>query len=78
MNQVKTNMSVFSIDFCRLELRKKHQVTKSGSIFFTLKETFTIHNVPSQFNSYFSQFFKKENRTVSFKLSDGKDEMRAR
>ena len=62
MNLVKTIMGVSSIDFCRLEPRKKRQVTKSGSIFFTLKETFT----------------SLQNRKVSFKLSDGKDEMRTR
>ena len=74
MNQVKTNMGVFSIDFCRLELRKKHQVTKSGSIFFTLKETVTsLHNSIAIF-----QFFKRENGQVSFKLSDEKYEMRTR
>lgn len=74
MNLVKTIMGVSSIDFCRLEPRKKRQVTKSGSIFFTLKETLTsLHNSIAIF-----QFFKKENRKVSFKLSDGKDEMRTR
>ena len=74
MNQVKTNMSVFSIDFCRLELRKKHQVTKSGSIFFTLKETVkSLHNSIAIF-----QFFKRGNRQVSFKLSDEKYEMKTR
>ena len=75
MNLVKTIMGVFSIDFCRLEPRKKHQVKKSGSILFTLKETFTsLHNSIAIFHS----FLKKENRKVSFKLSDGKDEMRTR
>ena len=45
MNLLKAIMGVFSIDFCQLEPRKKHQVTKSGSIFFMLKETLTsLHN----------------------------------
>ena len=53
MNLVKTIMGVFSIDFCRLEPRKKHQVKKSGSIFFTLKETFTsLHNSIAIFHSF--------------------------
>ena len=53
MNLVKTIMGVSSIDFCRLEPRKKRQLTKSGSIFFTLKETFTsLHNSIAIFHSF--------------------------
>lgn len=53
MNLVKTIMGVSSIDFCRLEPRKKRQVTKSWSIFFTLKETFTsLHNSIAIFHSF--------------------------
>ena len=60
MNQVKTNMGVFSIDFCRLELRKKHQVAKSGSIFFTLKETVTsLHNSIAFFHSFLKKKIDK-------------------